>query len=1040
MIRPDELLRTILEALRRGSGAARAVLYLPSSSVPAREPFLASVGEGPKVPELADLHVASRLEELVGAEPGGGAGHPWSHHPSRDDATLLLRLPPLERLVDLFDAPNRADDRRTNGETRHELWRGGSSWLGLRFPEADERVAELRDTLAGEAVSLSAGAARPLPWLLTLVGTLAGQAHLLLELLHDPTSRLLGRSDLQRLLGEALGQARRDGGTVALLLVNPDDFATVNERHGRGMGDRVVREIAERLARGVRKTDLVGRYGGVVFAVILGGVRAQEALSVARKLAEALEEHPYGASGIALRFSLGIVEWDPESSAADAQAAIELLLRADRALSAAKSGERERIALWDPDLADVAGEPVDRLQGIFTGDVGRDYRNMLILWDTVAATTTSPSFGDLAARLCERLTSALGLERVAVVVREEGSDLRLVAQAGRGAAPGGAVDRSFEQALGAEPARLVGETVDAAEAREGPVHPPGSEEPCRGLALPLVESGRCTGALYLERSGERAGQDLSDNVFLQALAAQLAAAQERARLIQEAARLRERDRRQVRTELAQLRPLLGSDRLVYRSSAMEEILATARQVADSDATVLITGESGTGKELVARTLHSISGRRDKPLVVVDCTTLAPSLLESELFGHERGAFTGADRSSAGRLGEVAGGTLVLDEIGELPSEGQSRLLRVVQEKAYTPVGGSRPRSLDARIVAVTNRDLRAEVAAGRFREDLFYRLNVLRLALPSLRRRPEDIEFLAAHFLERFAHQHGRPVPPLSDEARAALRAHDWPGNVRELQNRVLRAVLLSRAGALQPEDLGLGEDGSEDHRAVRLEPSDAELVGRPAAAPDPWSALAAELGRQVADALDGGAARARPLGRWLADDLALAAERCSGGGTHRRGGAPRPPRDDLPPAGRQGARRPGGRDATARLVGADRSPRRGGRPRRPARRFRQPVPRPGPPPRRGPRPRTRRVLRRGRVDGRDPTDLRQVGQAGGGLTFGPGCRGQRLALLRGRRRGRRVEEQLDELEAGHLRRAGLPSVTPGGWNSGAVSRIPRFR
>jgi|GEM_PF-2059811 len=231
--------------------------------------------------------------------------------------------------------------------------------------------------------------------------------------------------------------------------------------------------------------------------------------------------------------------------------------------------------------------------------------------------------------------------------------------------------------------------------------------------------------------------------------------------------------------------------IIYRSSAMAHVLTLAERVARSDATALIVGETGTGKELVARAIHGQSARHAGPLVTVNCGALPAELIESELFGHERGAFTGASRQRAGAFEQANGGTLFLDEIGELPAAAQVAILRALQEREIRRVGGSRQHKVDVRVVAATHRDLAAMVKSGEFREDLFYRLSVVPIVVPPLRQRPEDIPVLVQHFLEQTARRLGVAPPVLAEPTRAALLAHPWPGNVRELQNAIERLVVL---------------------------------------------------------------------------------------------------------------------------------------------------------------------------------------------------------------------------------------------------------
>jgi len=239
--------------------------------------------------------------------------------------------------------------------------------------------------------------------------------------------------------------------------------------------------------------------------------------------------------------------------------------------------------------------------------------------------------------------------------------------------------------------------------------------------------------------------------------------------------------------------------------AMGEVLSLVEAAAASKATVLIIGESGTGKEVVARRIHELSPWVTGPFVAVNCAAIPATLMESELFGHEKGAFTGAGEARVGKFEQAQGGTLLLDEVSEMEPALQAKLLRVLQEREVERVGGRKPVSLDLRVVATTNRDLPEEVRQGRFREDLYYRLHVIPLCLPALRARPGDIVPLAEHFLESGCRAHGIAPSRLSPEAAASLGRYDWPGNVRELQNAVERAAILARGGVVGPEHLRLG-------------------------------------------------------------------------------------------------------------------------------------------------------------------------------------------------------------------------------------------
>ena len=239
-------------------------------------------------------------------------------------------------------------------------------------------------------------------------------------------------------------------------------------------------------------------------------------------------------------------------------------------------------------------------------------------------------------------------------------------------------------------------------------------------------------------------------------------------------------------------------KIIGQSGACRRIISQVEVVAPTDATVLILGETGTGKELVAREIHQRSRRNDKPLVRVNCTSIPRELFESEFFGHAKGAFTGAIKDRAGRFEIAAGGTLFLDEVGEIPLELQSKLLRVLQEKCYERVGEDRTRQTDVRITAATNRDLKKDIGAGHFREDLYYRLNVFPLQVPPLRERKGDITLLATHFVELLVKELGCPKPRLTRAGIEALESYEWPGNIRELRNVIERAAIFARGGALE--------------------------------------------------------------------------------------------------------------------------------------------------------------------------------------------------------------------------------------------------
>ncbi|MHB1191817.1 MAG: sigma-54-dependent transcriptional regulator [Longimicrobiales bacterium] len=282
------------------------------------------------------------------------------------------------------------------------------------------------------------------------------------------------------------------------------------------------------------------------------------------------------------------------------------------------------------------------------------------------------------------------------------------------------------------------------------------------------------------------------------------------------------EQRRLRQENLQLRETIdefvAGDVIVGEAPAMKKVLELAEHVAKTDATVLIRGESGTGKELIARAIHANSRRRYAPIIAVNCGGLPETLLETELFGHEKGAFTGAQYRRKGRLEMADGGTLFLDEVGSISLKTQVDLLRVLESHEFTRVGGSKSIKVDFRVICATNEDLERAVADGRFREDFFYRINVFLIEAPPLRIRRSDIPLLANHFLERFARQMDKRITQISPEAMGVLEAYDWPGNVRELSNAIERAMVVGKGRSIQPEDLPL-------RGAPRVPPDEADSL-----------------------------------------------------------------------------------------------------------------------------------------------------------------------------------------------------------------------
>jgi transcriptional regulator with GAF, ATPase, and Fis domain len=319
------------------------------------------------------------------------------------------------------------------------------------------------------------------------------------------------------------------------------------------------------------------------------------------------------------------------------------------------------------------------------------------------------------------------------------------------------------------------------------------------ICVPLLERGKLIGLIYV-------GNDTVVDLFQAEMMQVLTVFSAQASLIISNAMLMD-ELKVDNQQLARRLEDLHFGEIVGTSRPMQEVFRKVEKVATTDISVLITGETGTGKELIAREIHRRSPRRDRPFVTINCGAIPENLLESELFGHVKGSFTGAVANKAGKFQSADGGTLFLDEIGEMPLNLQVKILRAIQERVVVRVGDTRPEQVDIRILAATNRELEEEIRHGRFRDDLYYRLNVVNLHLPPLRERGDDIPVIARYLLSRYGKEYDSRVKGFSPNAAVSVRKHDWPGNIREMENRIKKAVVLAEGNLIGPEDLGLSAD-----------------------------------------------------------------------------------------------------------------------------------------------------------------------------------------------------------------------------------------
>jgi Nif-specific regulatory protein len=424
----------------------------------------------------------------------------------------------------------------------------------------------------------------------------------------------------------------------------------------------------------------------------------------------------------------------------------------------------------------------------------RTVRDLNVLFRFSREINAVAGLAALQTKVLESLLELSAADRVAVLLLEDGSEeLASVAAWDRRLGPNQTVqvsrtilDQVIEEGVAVLASDVAAEeSLQDAESLAAP-------QVRSALAVPLKAGGKLLGAIYLDASTPQAHFDADLLQLVTALGNVAALAMEHARRVA----WLEGENRRLEQELNIEHSMVGD------SDAMKEVYQFIARVAGRDSTVLIAGESGTGKELVARAVHRNSARVLKPFVAINCAAIAETLLESELFGHEKGSFTGAVSQKKGKLETAEGGTVFLDEIGELAPMLQAKLLRVLQEREFERVGGTRPIKLDIRLIAATNRDLKEAARTGAFRQDLYYRLNVVSVRMPPLRERRQDILLLAAYFASRYAEKVKRRISGISPAARACLLRYDWPGNVRELENAIERAVVLGSTDAILPEDL----------------------------------------------------------------------------------------------------------------------------------------------------------------------------------------------------------------------------------------------
>jgi len=665
--------------------------------------------------------------------------------------------------------------------------------------------------------------------------------------IHDPVESLPLPTEL--MVGPDSKGILLSQSSFVLLLIRPDNISEVMEELSSDsetpvteIEERLFHEITAQLNRSLRSTDLASLFAGAIFSASLPYTSLEEGNKIAEIILNSLSSQSFLGSDVHLSFSIGLAFSNPDSQQ---DSPLELFRRANWALNVAKESGGDRVVHWNPAAEIAVVGNLDRQSEMFSPNVGRDYRNMLLLWNTMTIISKALPLDGLIDKVVANLHKSFDLSKVALL-GHEGGDLKLYS--------GCTIERDSVKALHQmelpeEHQVLLHAMLVETRQREVEVL---EQQDGNAYFVPLNRNG-ILGVFYLfsEQSLQLRQKDL---LFIGTLVDYFAIPFESALSALHVNRVGAVE-------------LTKENQLIYQSTQMVELMEHIKLVAPTDATVLISGESGTGKELPARTLHEQSPRKDNAFIIVDCGAIVESLIESELFGHTKGAFTGADRAAPGRLKEAHGGTVLLDEIGDLPLDIQVKLLRFVEDRQLVSVGSTQYETVDTRVIAATHQDLELEVRAGRFREDLYYRLNVFTLHSPPLRDRKDDILLLARRFLSRYSLQYGKRINGFTADAELALTEYPWPGNVRELINILIRGVILCQDNQVSTIHLGIFPPDGAEYSA-----SDRTHIGidrsRPLQPEVLEKTLSLEFERFVRRCQD--LHLPWPLGSWLEEDLIL--------------------------------------------------------------------------------------------------------------------------------------------------------------------------
>ncbi len=622
----------------------------------------------------------------------------------------------------------------------------------------------------------------------------------------DPATGIYTRTHFEQRLRDEVKLARKNGSPLSVLMIDLDHLKRINADRGYVDADKVIVSVAKLIKGRLRGFDLVARYGGGSFVAILPQTDAAGAEQAANKILGAVAGETFFGRIGSVTCSIGSAVLEKGVDALD------LVKRADQALYDAKQSGRNIARLYHVGLADTA-KRTDQLAGVLSGDPTRDYRNTLMLLETIEEINRRTDLEGLLPLVVDTIVDITQAERGILLLKDDGGNL--VPRVSRDREKRDVEAKNFsrtvvERVIEADQALREAFGAHGGGGDSGPVHSQSISNfairavMCVPLTITEPKGGtRTFGAIYVDT--QRGGEQFDESAlaFFSTLSRQVSVAIENARLYDRVAQLNrqlqqkldttERELADVRVELEDrtknLELRYNYENIIGQSARMQEIFRLLDRITDTTVPVFIHGESGTGKELVAKAIHYNGPRKKFRMISENCAATSETLLESELFGHVKGAFTGAQADRKGLFELASKGTLFLDEVGDMSLGMQKKLLRVLQEGEIRRVGGKDTLKVDVRIISASNKDLKALVESGQFREDLYYRLNVVKVDLPPLRERKEDLPLLIDFFLQE---EVTGPPKRFENEALQMLVRYNWPGNIRELKNVVERAKIIS--------------------------------------------------------------------------------------------------------------------------------------------------------------------------------------------------------------------------------------------------------